>query len=114
MKETKTIWVPCADQLVQFLASKPEDRPIYTTIISPDYDMTTEGWVKVGSAEVTYAWETGNEVYGAALSAVDMKLQEMEKDYFNKRSALREFRSTLLCLEAPEPEFTAPDSAEPF
>jgi len=59
-------------------------------------------WTKLGTAEVTVTWAPEANIREAELASVDSQIEKIEKAARQEINRLREYRSTLLCIEAPK------------
>lgn len=62
----------------------------------------SEYWTKLGTAEVTVTWAPESNIREAELASVDSQIEKIEKAARQEINRLREYRSTLLCIEAPK------------
>jgi len=62
----------------------------------------SEYWTKLGTAEVTVTWAPEANIREAELASVDSQIEKIEKAARQEINRLREYRSTLLCIEAPK------------
>ena len=56
-------------------------------------------WTKLGTAEVIVTWAPEANIREAELASVDSQIEQIEKAARQEINRLREYRSTLLCLE---------------
>lgn len=59
-------------------------------------------WTKLGTAEVIVTWAPESNIREAELASVDSQIEQIEKAARQEVNRLREYRSTLLCIEAPK------------
>lgn len=59
-------------------------------------------WTKLGTAEVIVTWAPESSIREAELASVDSQIEQIEKAARQEVNRLREYRSTLLCIEAPK------------
>jgi len=59
-------------------------------------------WTKLGTVEVTVTWAPESNIREAELASVDSQIEKIEKAARQEVNRLREYRSTLLCIEAPK------------
>lgn len=82
-------------------ASTDQERLDKSLLYFGPQDMT-EYWTKLGTAEVTVTWAPESSVREAELASVDSQIEQIEKAARQEVNRLREYRSTLLCIEAPK------------
>lgn len=59
-------------------------------------------WSKIGTAEVDVTWDAPGNIRDEELRIVDVKIETLQAQTRQELNRLREYRSTLLCLEAPK------------
>ena len=82
-------------------ASTDQERLDKSILYFGPTDMT-EYWTKLGTAEVIVTWAPESSVREAELASVDSQIEKIEKAARQEVNRLREYRSTLLCIEAPK------------
>lgn len=82
-------------------ASTDQERLDKSILYFGPTDMT-EYWTKLGTAEVIVTWAPESSVREAELASVDSQIEKIEKSARQEVNRLREYRSTLLCIEAPK------------
>ncbi len=103
MKKIQEAWVTSPSSLVTFLATTGGSKTNYVTLCEVGLAMEEHQWVKVGTAEIEYTFKMSDEVYSAAEKSINEKIAELEQKHWEQINTLKEFRATLLCLEAPKP-----------
>ena len=82
-------------------ASTDQERLDKSLLYFGPLDMS-EYWTKLGTAEVIVTWAPEANIREAELASVDSQIEKIEKAARQKVNRLREYRSTLLCSEAPK------------
>jgi len=82
-------------------ASTDQERLDKSLLYFGPLDMS-EYWTKLGTAEVTVTWAPEANIREAELASVDSQIEKIEKAARQEINRLREYRSTLLCIEAPK------------
>ena len=98
----KAVWVTSPDNLQKLDITDPESVDSYTSLTDLELDMGDCGWVKIGSATVTYSGFSGfRAAVPAMCKKVDEAIAKIEASTYQKIMDLRAQKSKLLALEAP-------------
>ena len=105
---TEALWAINPQNLKGLMELKPgsEDygRQVHmlTHDAGLDYDMTSYGWVKVGTVRHHYSLELSDKLMQEALAAIDMAEKKLTDEYMEKLNALKQARQEFLALPAPK------------
>lgn len=99
------LWVSSDYAFKDFMRAKnDEERYMACTITNGGYDMTPDGWIKLGEAELTPTFIDHNSVTESAVAAVDRKINSLIADHCAAIQALKDYRNSLLALPSPKEE----------
>ena len=65
--------------------------------------MSTEGWVKLGTAEITPHFEAIDKTTAQAIELIDLKIKKYEADHYATIQLMKDYRNSLLSLPNPNP-----------
>lgn len=102
MKLKANVWLTDSYRREYHAATSTEEKAKFVHFDCNLQDMPS--WTKLGTAEIEIQWDA---IAGAALAEVDQidhKIAQLELACRKEVIRLREYRSTLLCLEAPKSE----------
>lgn len=97
----KAVWVTNPSNLQKLDVTDPESVDNYTSLSSPDLGMEDCGWVKVGTATITYSSLDLRGATPAMCKQIDEAIAKIEATTFDKVMELKSQKSKLLALEAP-------------
>ena len=110
MPVKQNLWLSSPLSLSSFLDAATEaDKWSFVSPCAEDLDMTTCGWVKVGTVEFSPDF-SAQGLKEKAAEATDIAIDALTKTFQSKLEVLEAFKQTLLCLEAPKTEATRNDS----
>jgi len=98
MTVTVSVYLTDGNRAEYLRASTDQERLDAALLYFGPTDMT-KYWTKLGTAEVTVTWAPEANIREAELASVDSQIAEIEKAALQEVNRLREYRSTLLCLE---------------
>lgn len=104
MSAKGTLWLMTKEAQKQFFSTESDEEKLKACFINygEDVDLTSVGWMKAGTVEVTPNFSNSAEATRAAVAAVDEQIRLLETEFRVNLHRLREYKSTLLCLEAPK------------
>lgn len=95
------VYLADADRSEYLRTATDQERLDKSILYFGSLDMS-EYWTKLGTAEVTVTWAPEANIREAELASVDSQIEKIEKAARQEINRLREYRSTLLCIEAPK------------
>lgn len=105
---TETLWAVNPQNLKSLmelrLGCEDYDQQVHmlTHAYDLDCDMTSYGWVKVGTVRHHYNLELSDKLMQDALVAIDMAEKKLTDEYMEKLNALKQVRQEFLALPAPK------------
>ena len=97
------LWTTSEYQYGEYMRVKTDRERLHNIHISTtDYDMSTRGWVKVGTAFITPTFFPPADTVSAAVAAVDIQIKKLMAEQAIQLQQLKDYRQTLLSLEAPK------------
>lgn len=105
---TETLWTSNPQHLKALMELKisAEDYGhqvhAHTLCCEDGLDMSTHGWVKVGTVDHQFHLELSDKQTQEALAALDMAEKKLTDEYMEKLNALKQARQEFLALPAPK------------
>ena len=103
MKLKANVWLTDSYRNEYLRATSEEERAKFVHFDCSTKDMSS-CWTKLGTAEIEIKWESTSNVREQEVARVDSQITQLELACRKEVIRLREYRSTLLCLEAPKSE----------
>lgn len=98
MTITVPVYLTDSNRAEYLRATTAQERLAKSLLYFGPLDMSNY-WTKLGTAEVTVTWAPESNIREAELASVDSQIEQIEKAARQEINRLREYRSTLLCLE---------------
>lgn len=105
LKKLQIVWCSSPESFVRYKDADAVERADYAQLSDPVCDMKPYGWIKVGSAEVTYTFDPVEAGVHAALAACDKAEAKLREELNDKLAEILEIRQQLLCLPSPKESF---------
>lgn len=103
MKHKANVWLTDSYRSEYLRATTEAERLQFVHFDCSSQDMSS-CWTPLGTAEVEVSWNHSSSVREQEVSRVDSQIEQLELACRKEVIRLREYRSTLLCLEAPSSE----------
>lgn len=91
------VWVTRPEKLCIVASEKKPDRLI-DFVQFGNQDMSSCGWVKVGTAEVEITLDSSGSIEAGAISAIDAKIEEVREESVRRIKELQDAKQSLLAL----------------
>lgn len=98
----QAVWCQSPEYFAQYKNAKDEHKYNYVTLISPDSDMSSYGWVRIGTAEVVCEVDPIEDGIAAAVAACDLAEEKLRNELNKKLAEIGTVKQNLLSLPAPK------------